>query len=388
VRPSERIQAVQSPIIPVVAEWIRQHPGTISLGQGVVGYGPPPEAVAQIQRFLADPENHKYKPVVGMPELIEAFHRKLCAENAMTLGEESRVVITAGGNMAFYNALLAIADPGDEIILPTPYYFNHEMAIAMANGRAVLVPTDYNYQLQPDAIRRAVTSRTRAVVTVSPNNPTGAVYPEEALRAVNELCRERGLFHIHDEAYEYFVYDQARHFSPGSLSGAAPHTISLYSLSKSYGFASWRIGAMLIPERLLVPVRKIQDTILICAPVISQYAALGALEAGAAYCRERLKDIARVRGIVRQELTSLGALCEVPPADGAFYFLVRLPGGGDPLALCERLIREHGVAVIPGNAFGLDRGCHLRIAYAALQEKTVTEGMGRLVNGLRKLVRT
>jgi aspartate/methionine/tyrosine aminotransferase len=248
------------------------------------------------------------------------------------------------------------------------------------------VPTDANYQLQPDAIQQAITPRTRAVVTVSPNNPTGAVYPEEALRAVNKLCRERGVFHVHDEAYEYFVYDQARHFSPGSMPGAGAHTISLYSLSKSYGFASWRIGAMVIPESLLIAVRKIQDTILICAPVISQYAAVGALQAGAGYCRERLQAIARVRGLVHRALVSLGDLCEVPPADGAFYFLVRLPAAQDSLAVCERLIREHRVAVIPGNAFGLDRGCHLRIAYAALHEKTVAEGIGRLVDGLKKIL--
>src|SRR5262249_9123741 len=150
---------------------------------------------------------------------------------------QSRLVITAGGNMAFMNALLAIADPGDEIILQAPYYFNHEMAVTMANCRPVLVATDANYQLQPDAIAAALTSRTRAVVTISPNNPTGAVYPEAALRAVNELCRRHGVFHIHDEAYEYFVYGGARHFSPGSIPGAGAHTISLYSMSKAYGFA-------------------------------------------------------------------------------------------------------------------------------------------------------
>ncbi|HXJ74596.1 MAG TPA: aminotransferase class I/II-fold pyridoxal phosphate-dependent enzyme, partial [Candidatus Dormibacteraeota bacterium] len=163
------MQSVQSPIIPVVAEWIRQHPGTISLGQGVVGYGPPPEALACLQEFLADPQNHKYKPVVGLPALLEAFEEKLRVENGLVLGDASRLVITAGGNMAFMNALLAIADPGDEIILQTPYYFNHEMAVTMANCQPVLVPTDASYQLQPEAIARAITPRTRAVVTVSPN---------------------------------------------------------------------------------------------------------------------------------------------------------------------------------------------------------------------------
>jgi aspartate/methionine/tyrosine aminotransferase len=381
-----RMQAVQSPIIPVVAELIRQHPGTISLGQGVVNYGPPPEAIAQIQRFLADPENHKYKPVVGLPELLGVFETKLEAENGIRLGAESRLVVTAGGNMAFMNALLAIADPGDEVILQTPYYFNHEMAVTMASVRPVLVPTDAHYQLQPDLIRRAITPRTRAVVTVSPNNPTGAVYPEAALREVNELCRKRGVYHVHDEAYEYFVYDGARHFSPGSMPGASGHTISLFSLSKAYGFASWRIGAMVIPEQLLTAVRKIQDTILICAPVISQYAALGALQAGAAYCREKLRAIAEVRGLVQQALAALGDRCDVPPADGAFYFLLRLDTKAEPMTLVERLIRAHRVAVIPGTTFGLDRGCYLRVAYGALQKETVVEGIGRLVEGLKKLV--
>lgn len=381
------MQAVQAPIIPVVAEWIRQCPGTISLGQGVVSYGPPPEALAQVEWFLSVPANHKYQPVVGLPQLLEAFARKLQVENGIEIGGASRLVITAGGNMAFMNALLAIADPGDEIILQAPYYFNHEMAVTMASCRPVLVATDANHQLRPEAIRAALTPRTRAVVTISPNNPTGAVYPEAVLREVNELCRARGVFHIHDEAYEYFVYGNARHFSPGSIPGAGAHTISLYSLSKAYGFASWRIGALVIPEFLLTAVRKVQDTILICAPVISQYAAVGALQAGAAYCRAQLQSVAQVREMVRRELASLGGLCEVPPADGAFYFLARLRTDCSSLELTERLIREHGVAVIPGNAFGLESGCHLRVAYAALEKATVTAGMGRLVSGLRKILK-
>ncbi len=385
MRESQRMQSVQTPIIPVVAELIRQYPGTISLGQGVVSYGPPPEAMAEIQRFLADPENHKYKPVTGLPELVEAFAKKLRGENGIRLGDDSRFVVTAGGNMAFMNAVLATTDPGDEVILQTPYYFNHEMAVTMASCRPVLVPTDANCQLRPEAIRAALTPRTRAVVTVSPNNPAGTVYPEAALREVNRLCREHGVHHIHDEAYEYFVFGGARHFSPGSIDGAAAHTISLFSLSKAYGFASWRIGGMVIPERLLTAVRKIQDTILICAPVISQYAAIGALRAGADYCRAHIRELAATRELVLRELAQLRDFCEVPPADGAFYFLLRLRGDRAPMELVERLIREHGVAVIPGTAFGLDRGCDLRVAYGALRRETVAEGVGRLVRGLKKI---
>jgi aspartate/methionine/tyrosine aminotransferase len=379
------MDAVQSPIIPVVAELIRNNPETISLGQGVVSYGPPPQAVEQITCFLADLANHKYKPVQGLPELVEALTAKLKRENGIQVGTKNTIVVTAGGNMAFMNAVLAMADPGDEIILQTPYYFNHEMAVCIASCRPVLVPTDQNYQLQPEAIRAAITPRTRAVVTISPNNPTGAVYPEAALREVNRICEERGIYHIHDEAYENFTYGSAKHFSPASIVGADAHTISLFSFSKAYGFASWRVGYMVIPEHLLVPVKKIQDTILICAPVISQFAAVGALQAGPAYCAAKVAELAEVRALVSQSLSTLADICEVPPADGAFYFLLRLGTSRDPMDLTEQLVREHRVAVIPGSAFGID-GCYLRVSYGPLSRDTAAEGIGRLIAGLRKLL--
>ncbi len=383
---ANRMEQVQAPIIPVVGELIREHPGTISLGQGVVHYGPPPQAFDAINMFLGDPQLHKYQLVQGIPSLLDEVAKKLKQDNDVTVDERSRIVVTAGGNMAFINAVLAITDPGDEVILPLPYYFNHEMAITMASCRPVLVPTDENYQLQPEALEAAITSKTRAIVTVSPNNPTGAVYSEASLRAVNEICRQHGIYHISDEAYDYFVYDDARHFSSASIADGNEHTISLYSLSKAYGFASWRIGFMVIPKRLFTAVRKIQDTILICPAVISQFVAVGAMQVGAAYCREHLRGLAQVRALVQHELALTKSFCEVPPADGAFYFLLRLDTKMKPLALVERLVREHRVAAIPGDAFGMDDGCYLRVAYGALQKETVAEGMGRLVQGLKSIL--
>src|SRR5204862_4546052 len=159
-------------------------------------------------------------------------------------------MVTAGGNMAFVHAVLAITEPDDEVILPVPFYFNHEMAIQIAGCRAVRVPTDARYQLSVGAIRDAITDRTRAIVTVTPNNPSGAVLSESSLREVNALCRELGIYHIADEPYEYFTYGSARHVSPGSFPDAASHTISMYSLSKAYGFAGWRIGYVVYPEHL------------------------------------------------------------------------------------------------------------------------------------------
>lgn len=383
---SHRLQAVQMPIIPVVADLIRRHPGTIPLGQGVVWYPPPQQAIDGISAFLANPVLHKYQAVHGIPELIELIEAKLREENGIEVGQGIRVFVTAGGNMAFVNALLAIADPGDEIILNVPYYFNHEMAVVMANCRPVLVPTDEHFHLQPNLIEAAITSKTRAVVTISPNNPTGVVYPEAVLREVNEICRRRGIYHIHDEAYEYFTYGEARHFSPGSIPGSHPYTISLYSLSKAYGFASWRIGYQAIPEHLFDAVNKIQDTILICPPVISQYAAVGALSIGAGYTRGKLRELAEVRSIVLREFKQLGDRCVVPEADGAFYLLIKLDTKMSALELVERLVSEHRVAAIPGNVFGMNDGCYLRVSYGALQKQTVVEGLDRLIEGLQAIL--
>jgi aspartate/methionine/tyrosine aminotransferase len=382
-----RLQQVQPPIIPIVGDLIRQHPGTISLGQGVVHYGPPQQAIDHIKIFLSDPDNHKYKPVYGIPPLVEAITEKLRRENGIVVIPNSRIVVTAGGNMGFVNALLAVADPGDEVILLAPYYFNHEMAVTMANCRAVIVPTDENYQLQPAVIESAITKKTRTVVTISPNNPSGAVYSEESLRAVNAICRRHRVYHINDEAYEYFTYNGARHFSPGSMEGSATHTISLFSLSKAYGFASWRIGFMVIPEHLYSAVSKIQDTILICPPVISQYAAVGAMQVGADYCLEKLHVFDEVRALGLSEFEAIRSICTIPRADGAFYFLARVHTDMDPMALTEMLIRDYGVAVIPGMTFGMTHGCYLRIAYGALQKETVAEGIGRLVRGLKAIVK-
>ncbi|MFN9743107.1 MAG: pyridoxal phosphate-dependent aminotransferase [Acidobacteriota bacterium] len=383
---SQRLRSVQKPIIPVIGELIRQNPGTISLGQGVVWYPPPPQVAARVDAFPTDPLLHKYQSVYGIPELVTAIERKLADENRIEVGPESRIFVTAGGNMAFINALLAIVDPGDEVILNVPYYFNHEMAIVMASCRPVLVPTDERYQLQPELIEAAITPRTRAVVTVSPNNPTGMVYPEAALREVNRICREQRIYHIHDEAYEYFTYGEARHFSPGSIAGSQSYTISLFSLSKSYGFASWRIGYQVVPAHLFEAINKVQDTVLICPPVVSQYAAVGAMEAGSGYCRAKLPDLDAVRQLALEALRGLGDRCVAPASDGAFYFLLRLQTDQTAMAVVERLVREHKVAAIPGTAFGIEDGCYLRVSYGALQRETVVEGLGRLISGLKAIL--
>lgn len=381
-----RMDAVQSPIIPVVGELIRSNPGTISLGQGIVYYNPPPEAIEILPKFFAESTNNLYKAVEGIPPLLTAIATKLQAFNHIEINDDNCIVVTAGSNMAFTNAILAITSIGDEVILNTPYYFNHEMATTMAGCRPVLVETDENYQLRVDAIASAITSKTKAIVTVSPNNPTGVVYSQAALRQVNQICQQHNIYHISDEAYEYFTYDGVKHTSPAAFAGSNEYTISLYSLSKAYGFASWRIGYMVIPKHLLVAVKKVQDTIVICPPVISQYAALGALQAKEEYLLRNLEAIAQVRQLVLNSLNRLQHKCTITPADGAFYFFLKVHTDMDTFELVERLIKEHHVAVIPGTTFGMDHGCYLRVAYGALQKETAKEGIERLVTGLQTIL--
>ena len=210
---SQRMAHVRASIISEIAGMMRRCPGTISLGQGIVSYGPPETVLDVVRGFGDQAEQHRYGSVYGQSALLEQITRKLRAENEITLGCEQSLMVTAGSNMAFLNAILAIADPDDEIILPLPFYFNHEMAIRMIGCRVVGVPTDSAYHLDIDALRAAITTRTRAIVTVSPNNPTGAVYAESQLREVSRLCHEHGLFHICDEAYEYFTWSGVRHYS-------------------------------------------------------------------------------------------------------------------------------------------------------------------------------
>ncbi len=386
LKSARRAAGVQMPIIPTVAGWIAETPGTISLGQGVVGYGPPESAMRAIPEFLSRPDFHKYHPDAGLPELRAAFEEKLRRENGIDAPFSRRIIVTAGANQAFLNAVLCICDPGDEVVLLAPYYFNHHMAIALAGARAVCVPTDDQYQPRLPAIAGAITPRTRAVVTVSPNNPTGAVYPEDTLRAINRLCAERGIFHISDEAYEYFTYDDAAHCSPGS-GGNDAHTISLFSLSKSHGMASWRIGFLAAPEALYDDLLKIQDTNAICAPAIAQCVGLAALREGRAWCASRIEPIAAVRREVFARLAAVPDLLSVPPSRGAFYFFVRIRTDMTALSLAERLVREHKVAVIPGETFGAGEGCCLRIGYGSLGGETAAEGIDRLVNGLASILR-
>ena len=381
---SRRMQNVQMPVIPWVGDLIRSTPGTISLGQGVVDYGPPAAAHEALVRFCEDPARHKYQHGLGVPELRERIVARLASENGID-AERFALMVTAGGNMAFLTALLAICDEGDEVVLVKPYFFNHEMAVRMIGCRPVVVAADERYQLDLAAIEAAIGPRTRAVVTVSPNNPSGAVYPESDLRAVNSLCADRGLFHLSDEVYEYFVFDGARHFSPGSIAGAEDHTVCIYSL------------------RQVVRLRELAGRIHAVSgsaprdggedPGHQRHLRTRGLAARRGRRARRRAEVGRGAARIHRGGAPDRARRPVRPrragdgAAGGRGVLLPRPRapGGDSVALVERLIRRHRIAVIPGTAFGMDDGCYLRVGYGAVDASTMEQGMDRLVDGISAL---
>ncbi len=395
--PARRLARVLEPVIPRVGALTAAHPGTLSMAQGMVDWGPPAAVLAAVQAALAsaqaDPSAaaalDRYGPMQGDPELLAALAAHLQREHGLDL-EGSALLVTAGSNMAFQILMQVLCDPGDEVILPAPWYFNHVMAVQLAGGVPVL--PDAGLIPDPDQLAAAISPRTRAIVTVSPNNPSGVVIPPERLAAINALCAGRGLLHISDEAYAAFVHGQVAHWSPAAAPGASAHTVTLQSFSKAYGMAGWRLGYAALPQPLLAALAKVQDTNLICPPRLNQRAALAALAAGPAWLQPRLESLRQRRLQLLQNLrqarqSGLPARLLREP-DGAFYALLQLRTPLTGLELVERLIIEHGVAALPGESFGLPATggeALLRLSYGLLAPDQLELALQRLCAGVTAL---
>ncbi|MEM4293178.1 MAG: aminotransferase class I/II-fold pyridoxal phosphate-dependent enzyme [Thermoplasmata archaeon] len=356
----------------------------ISLGQGVPFFPPPPEVVSALMKSAGE-GGFRYSEDAGILSLRNAIVEKVREENGIRCSVES-IMVTAGGNQAFVNALLAITSPGDEVILVAPYYFNHLMAIQMVGCRPRIVEVGSNFLPDPEKIEEKITRRTRAVVTVSPNNPAGVVYPSDLLSEINEICADHHIYHISDEAYEHFVFDKASHFSPASRDSALDHTITLFSFSKSFGMGGYRVGYMVFPPALFQELLKIQDTIGICPPVPSQHAAEAALRYGKKYPEIYLPRMDKIRRKFLEHLKSLNL--EISRSNGAFYIYLRIPLKGmervDDWKLAIQLIEDFGVIALPASIFG-DRYPGFRLSFGNVDEEKGEEGIKRFVSGLMSL---
>ncbi|NNF24518.1 MAG: aminotransferase [Rhodobacteraceae bacterium] len=340
----------------------------INVSQAAPVEPPPPEmrdAMAEIVRNT--PQAHLYGAVLGLPALRAALADRFAREYGGAITSEN-VAITAGCNEAFTAAIATLAAPGDEVILPTPWYFNHKMALDMGGQTAVPLATGPDLIPEPDAAARLITPKTRAIVLVTPNNPGGAEYPPGTMRAFRDLARARGLALIVDETYRDF------HSQPG-----APHDlfadpgwddtlIQLYSFSKAYRLTGHRVGALIAGPARLREVEKYLDTVTICPPQLGQHAALWGLKNLSDWlAAERLEILARREAITR----AIGGLAGWQIiGSGAYFAYCTHPFDAPSDVLARRLVTEAGILALPGTMFmpaGDAAGARqMRIAFANL----------------------
>jgi len=379
------VGAVVAPPIAEVQAWVsgRVFPAArplLDVAQAVPSYPPAPPLVAHVGHVAARPETSVYSPILGLPALREALAAHL-GEDYAALIPASRVAITAGCNQAFCVAMSALAAPGDEVILPIPYYFNHPMWLAMQGIRPVHPPFDPQAGglCAPDSVVPLITERTRAIALVSPNNPTGAIYSPELLAAFARVAREHRLALVLDETYKDFrtVLGPAHRLFQNP--DWPDYLVQLYSFSKAYSLTGYRVGSIVCGPTLLAEIEKLLDCLSICAPRISQEAACYALanladwraaKAEIMAARVEALETAFLRNDLRYRLLSAGA----------YFAYVEHPFGDRSSAdVARRLADEHNLLCVPGATFGPGQERYLRFAFANLEVELISTLVQRLV---------
>jgi len=267
----------------------------------------------------------------------------------------------------------ASIDPGDEVILPSPTYSTHIRPVVIASGKPVLVPTieEEGFILDIEAIKNAITPKTKAIMYCSPSNPTGTVFSEKQLRQLAQVSLENNLMIITDEAYEYFTYDGHRHFSIGSIPEMRKSVISCYTFTKTYAMTGWRIGYLHADEELIPQITKAHIPFAICAPVVSQYAALAALKGSQDCVAEFRGHYLSARNLMCDRLDGLHSVFEYYKPDGSYLMFpkILLPEGEDSTTFCKKLLRQAKVSTTPGIAFGPTGQGHLRLSFCVPEEE-------------------
>lgn len=364
----------------------RETPGTISLAQGTPSFNTPDNikqaAIDAINKDLVG----KYTPGYGIAPLREALAKKVKKDNNIdALPEE--VIVTHGGLEALMAIFLALLDPEDEIIVLTPDYASHLTQITIATQRrnAVEVPfieTKNEWTLDIDAIEKAITPKTKAILVCNPSNPIGKVYTQEELKAVAALAIKHDLYIITDEMYEYFVFDGKKHISIGSFPEVADRVISVFGLSKSYAMTGWRMGYIVANKKSIDEIFKIHDSLVTCPTAVSQYAALEAITGSQDAVTMHKEAFLKRRAIVAQEFAKTDKLSYASP-HGAYYSFPKILKPVDDMAFCIKLVKEAKVAVVPGSPFGRGGENHIRIMFGC-EEDILREALKRFVNYLNK----
>ena len=348
----------------------------VSLSAGEPDFNVPDAAVAGVLEALSEKRN-RYTQVPGIPELRAAVAEKLSKENGLAY-DPDEIVMTVGAKQALFNAMQALLDEGDEVLVPEPYWVSYPAQIELAGGTLVPVPcrAEDGFRLDPAAVDDACTARTRALLLTSPNNPTGAVYAEQALAEVANIAMKRDLFVISDEIYENLVYGDARHVSIVSLDpGMKERALVVNGFSKSWAMPGWRLGYAAGPKPLIQAMTRIQGHATSNPTSLVQYAALAVLGAGRDSVNAMRDAFDQRRRAVCERLQAIEGL-SVPVPEGAFYVMpdargllpAKFEGQAlkDDTDLALALLEKAHVATVPGGAFGAP-GC-LRLSYAASME--------------------
>jgi len=318
----------------------------------------------------------KYTPAGGIPELREALSAKLKKDNNLDYAA-SQICVTAGAKMACYNAILAVVEEGDEVIIPTPYWVSYPEMVKLAGGIPVLVETKEStgWKMTPEQFEEAMTPATKMVILNSPGNPTGAVYTEEELLAIGEIAIGEDIVILSDEIYEKLVYGDAKHISIASLSDELYNlTITVNGFSKAYSMTGWRLGYTAAPKHFADAIDKIQNHTVSNACSFAQYGALAALQGDQAFIEDLRGEYDVRRQFVLSRLKAIPNIRVVEP-QGAFYFFIYTGNTGlKSMNLCDKLLSRYKVAAIPGVAFGYDEG--IRISYCTTLD-VLNEGLSR-----------
>ena len=352
-----------------------------SFSAGEPDFDTPEHIKAAAQKAL-DIGHTKYGPALGEPKLRKAIAHKLSQENGLNYKAEN-IIVTNGGKHSLFNLMLALIEPGDEVIIPAPYWLSYPEMVRLAGGEPIILSTDAqtDYKVTPEKLYQAITNKTKLFVLNSPSNPTGMVYRPAEIKALAEVVVEKDILVVSDEIYEKIIYDDAQHLSIGAVNSEIfKNTITSNGFAKAYSMTGWRIGYLAASVELINAAVKIQghSTSNVCT--FAQYGAIAALESSQD-CVEQMRQafVKRRHRIYDLVNTIPGISCNQP--DGAFYMFVNISKiSSSSLEFCNSLLEDHNVAVIPGVAFGADD--HIRISYAT-DLATIEKGMARLERFVR-----
>ena len=364
----------------------------IGFGAGEPDFPTPPHVVEAAVEAARDVKNHRYTPAAGLPELKEAIAAKTLRDSKVEVSA-SQVLVTNGGKHAVYNTFEALLNPGDEVLLPAPYWTTYPEPIALAGGVSVVLPTDVEsgFRVTVEQLEAARTDKTKALVFVSPSNPTGAVYPPEEVRAIGEWALKHGIWVITDEIYEHLTFgDNVFTSILAEVPGLADTCVILNGVAKTYAMTCWRVGWMIGPADLIKAATNLQSHSTSNVANVSQRAAIAALEGGLECVEEMREAFARRAILIHGLLNDIpGVTCMVP--QGAFYAFPSMEGlfgrnfgGVTPTTtseLCEVILDQAKVALVPGEAF--DAPGYVRISFA-VSDADIIEGIGRIAELVAK----